>query len=309
MATQETLHTPTLGEPGEACASCGSPLAEDQRYCLNCGHRRGPARVPFPELARERRALRVMEETGPGDPSPLVPQPLVLVAAASAVLMVLLLGVGVLLGVLLGGDERPVATAPPQVITVSGAGAPAAPDDQAASSGESTGGGSAERASFKEDWPKGRKGYTVSLRELPKAETEPAAVSKAKSAAEKKGAKGVGALDTDNYASLDAGSYLIYSGVYEDKKAAREALAGLKKDFPKASVARIDENAKERGDEKAFSGKKEAATVDRKQLKELQDLSSEEYSKRSAKVPNQTKIPGKAPKKQKERTNFEDTIK
>ncbi len=141
------------------------------------------------------------------------------------------------------------------------------------------------------------------------AETEPAAVSKAKSAAEKKGAKGVGALDTDNYASLDAGSYLIYSGVYEDKKAAREALAGLKKDFPKASVARIDENAKERGDEKAFSGKKEAATVDRKQLKELQDLSSEEYSKRSAKVPNQTKIPGKAPKKQKERTNFEDTIK
>lgn len=136
----------------------------------------------------------------------------------------------------------------------------------------------------------------MSLRELPKAETEPAAVSKAKSAAEEKGAKGVGALDTDNYASLDAGSYLIYSGVYEGKKAAREALAVLKKDFPKASVARIDENAKERGDEKAFSGKKEAATVDRKQLKELQDLSSEEYSKRSAKVPNQTKIPARLPR-------------
>jgi hypothetical protein len=29
------------GRPRNACSECGTPLAPDQRYCLNCGHRRG----------------------------------------------------------------------------------------------------------------------------------------------------------------------------------------------------------------------------------------------------------------------------
>jgi phosphatidylinositol-3-phosphatase len=29
------------GRTGEHCTECGTPLAPDQRYCLNCGHRRG----------------------------------------------------------------------------------------------------------------------------------------------------------------------------------------------------------------------------------------------------------------------------
>jgi hypothetical protein len=29
------------GRPHAACSECGTPLAPDQRYCLNCGHRRG----------------------------------------------------------------------------------------------------------------------------------------------------------------------------------------------------------------------------------------------------------------------------
>jgi phosphatidylinositol-3-phosphatase len=35
------------GRKGSACTECGQPLAADQRYCLNCGHRRGglPAAV------------------------------------------------------------------------------------------------------------------------------------------------------------------------------------------------------------------------------------------------------------------------
>ncbi len=32
------------------CASCGAPLAGDQRYCLACGERRADARVPFAEV-------------------------------------------------------------------------------------------------------------------------------------------------------------------------------------------------------------------------------------------------------------------
>jgi hypothetical protein len=39
------LHAPVLGPPGQPCAACGAPLAADQRYCLSCGERRGPARL------------------------------------------------------------------------------------------------------------------------------------------------------------------------------------------------------------------------------------------------------------------------
>lgn len=31
----------------ESCPNCGARMAADQRYCLNCGHRRGDPRLPF----------------------------------------------------------------------------------------------------------------------------------------------------------------------------------------------------------------------------------------------------------------------
>jgi hypothetical protein len=37
MATTQDIHAPTLGTRGEPCASCGAPLAGDQRYYLECG--------------------------------------------------------------------------------------------------------------------------------------------------------------------------------------------------------------------------------------------------------------------------------
>jgi len=38
---------PVLGQAGEACRECGAQLAADQRYCLNCGRRRGGPRVDY----------------------------------------------------------------------------------------------------------------------------------------------------------------------------------------------------------------------------------------------------------------------
>lgn len=46
MPEQPTQILP-LGKQGEVCEECGGPLAVDQRYCLNCGHRRGEARVDY----------------------------------------------------------------------------------------------------------------------------------------------------------------------------------------------------------------------------------------------------------------------
>ena len=46
--------TQVLGEGGEPCATCGAPLAADQRYCLNCGQRRGRRdRLPRAPVPRQ----------------------------------------------------------------------------------------------------------------------------------------------------------------------------------------------------------------------------------------------------------------
>lgn len=41
------LPSPTASATGQHCASCGATLAPDQRYCVECGQRRGPTKPPF----------------------------------------------------------------------------------------------------------------------------------------------------------------------------------------------------------------------------------------------------------------------
>ena len=36
----------TSGARDERCAECGAPMASDQRYCVECGERRGEQRFP-----------------------------------------------------------------------------------------------------------------------------------------------------------------------------------------------------------------------------------------------------------------------
>ncbi len=45
--TDPAATTQVLGQEGEPCRECGAPLAADQRYCLNCGRRRGEPRIDF----------------------------------------------------------------------------------------------------------------------------------------------------------------------------------------------------------------------------------------------------------------------
>jgi len=98
---------------------------------------------------------------------------------------------------------------------------------------------SSEAAAFTDDWPSGTNGYTVQLQTLPVAGTQVSAVEAAKSAASAKGAKNVGALKSEDFASLTAGNFVIYSGVYHKRPEAQKALAKLKKSFPGATVVRV----------------------------------------------------------------------
>jgi hypothetical protein len=189
-----------------------------------------------------------------------------------------------LLGIAIGdrGDGGKQVAAAPQVITVS---APAA--------------ASGQPASFTSDWPAGKDGFTVQLQALPKDGTQPAQVAQAKAGAQSKGAQDVGALDSDDFSSLDSGNYLVYSGVFDTRKQAQKALRKLKSDFAGANVVKVSAGAglAAQGDAGAFSGKKKSATVGKKQLEQLKSLSPDQYKKKSSKLPDETKLPGKAPPK------------
>jgi hypothetical protein len=100
----------------DACASCGAPLAADQRYCVECGERRGEPRLPFmdgrPRSAAEapvpRRGRRLrMSASG------------TLIAGVGTLLLAL--GVGVLIG--RAGHTSTTSNKPVQFVTVPGAGA------------------------------------------------------------------------------------------------------------------------------------------------------------------------------------------
>ena len=152
------------------------------------------------------------------------------------------LGLGILGGVLIagGGDDTPVAvvaTATPTpvatAVATATAAAPVTTPPPAAT----------VAATFTADWQPGQNGWTVQLKTLPKGGTAPDAVAGAKADATAQGAADVGALESDAFASLDGGNYVIYSGVYTTKKDADDALAGLQANFPDASVVEVSDKA------------------------------------------------------------------
>jgi len=67
---QWDVDAPTAGQPqilatsvGDTCANCGTRLASDQRYCLECGERRGKPRYPLPGNATTAAARPIRSRT------------------------------------------------------------------------------------------------------------------------------------------------------------------------------------------------------------------------------------------------------
>ena len=108
------------------CRSCGSPLAADQRYCLQCGNRVAEARVPFLDILGSQRpavaagAPAVSERTTRWSFGRMSTNA---AAVAGVACLLLALGVGVLIGN--SGNKSATDNATPQIISVGGA-APAA---------------------------------------------------------------------------------------------------------------------------------------------------------------------------------------
>jgi hypothetical protein len=108
---EDNLNLPALGDEGDACAECGAGLATDQRYCLNCGTRRGAARLDYEPMLFGNAAAAAgpaMAAAGPGASGriPAVREwnPITAVGAIAV------LGVMLLLGVLIGRDDNNTTT-------------------------------------------------------------------------------------------------------------------------------------------------------------------------------------------------------
>jgi len=110
----------------DACPSCGSQLAPDQRYCLHCGQRRGDPRLPVMDAVQFMEASRrPAQPQAVAAPAPPPARRRLLSANASMVAavatLVLAMGVGVLIGQS-GGDSSNAAAPAPQIIRVGGGG-------------------------------------------------------------------------------------------------------------------------------------------------------------------------------------------
>jgi hypothetical protein len=112
--------TPELVAPGasDLCANCQAPLASDQRYCVNCGERRGRPRQAFQPTAS-----KASDPTPPKrERRPRASAGTTLIAGVATLLLAM--GVGVLIGQngTSSNGKLASAAAPPVKVTVDNGG-------------------------------------------------------------------------------------------------------------------------------------------------------------------------------------------
>jgi len=199
-------------------------MAPDQRYCLSCGARRGDPRVPVSPPSTEPATAPPPQQGRPADVSPL-----------AAVIGIALLGGMLLIGVLIGrGDSGDQTT--PAVVQVGEGGTTSTLSTGTDTSG---GGGQTTPSAVTSEWPAGTDGFTIELSAIGKSSATPDSVDAAKQSAVDDGAPDASVLDSDLYSSLPPGSYIIYSGVYDNRKDAEAALGDLGDSFPSAQVVEV----------------------------------------------------------------------
>ena len=127
---------------GEPCEECAALLASDQRYCLNCGRRRGGPRVDYRHCmaAAAGSAEAQASEPAQAPAAEPPPRPQRDYAPLAAVGGIAVLGLMLLVGVLIGrGNSNTTTSAPPVVVRAPGSAAESSTANTGASSKASGG--------------------------------------------------------------------------------------------------------------------------------------------------------------------------
>lgn len=200
------------------CPSCGAAAEPGQEYCLECGARL-PARGGL--ISNVGRAWRRRLRWYPGDWLPIVLALLVIAALATAA------------AVYAGGEEDEpapgrtlVAISPPDVTTTAAetettetppvASVPTEVTTTAPPDGAGPGN--------PVEWPADEDGFTVVLSSLPVSGGRDLAMQTARRGL-RSGLGEVGVLDSEDYASLHPGFFVVFAGVYPSLEAAQNAVA------------------------------------------------------------------------------------
>ncbi len=140
---------PLAAAAGEGCPSCGAHMAADQRYCLECGRRRGDPRLPFMDAVIFMEAIKRPAEATQPRPAAAPERRSRMTANASLIAgvatLVLAIGVGVMIGQSGDSGSSTAAAPAPQIIRVGG-GAETATASTADSGDEIGGKGKAKKA-------------------------------------------------------------------------------------------------------------------------------------------------------------------
>jgi hypothetical protein len=191
------VETTTPAVETRRCPRCGSTLTPEQEWCLQCG--------------------ADVSSTIAAPPSWRGPVALV------GGLLVIALAALVLALVELAGDaeqvsQQPAATATPTVAPTT----TAVPTPEATTIPPATDDGTGSTTPEIADWPAGKDAWTVVLES---SSTREAAEARANELAQQ--GVPVGILNSDDYGSLEPGKHIVFSGQYDSRRAADQALQDL----------------------------------------------------------------------------------
>jgi hypothetical protein len=202
---------PATEQPAQRrCPRCGNDLTPDQEWCLNCGADVGSTFAPPPRWR---------------GPVALV---IALLAVAAAALILAL--------VELAGDAEQVTEQPAGQTPTPAAAASPSPTSTATPvtippATDNGGTGSTPEIA---DWPDGKDAWTVVLEA---SATRTAAESRAKELSQQ--GVPVGILDSNLFSSLQADRFVVFSGQYDTRRAADQALEDVSNEVTGGYVRHI----------------------------------------------------------------------
>jgi hypothetical protein len=198
------------------CPRCGSPLTPEQEWCLECGADVGSTLAAPPSWR------------GP-------------VALVAALLTVAAVALVLALVELASGpeqvSEQPVATptpTPSAVATVAPTATATTTAPPSTTIPPATDDGTTSGTPEIADWPAGKEAWTVVLES---AATREAAEARAKELAQQ--GVPVGLLDSNDYGSLEPNRFVVFSGQYDSRRAADQAMKDLSDQVDGAYVRHV----------------------------------------------------------------------